>query len=240
MTPSSHRETATFPSPSRTTPRQRRTDHCAHPVPWPAPAPATCRPLFPALCPGWSDAAPPRWLRLERPNLQLDRKAPIMQGALLSSPFLIPFVPAEELEDTLKELFGRIWEFWDEYGRSRERVGELIHALACPLSKASDWNRLQKWCRRPETTHTSFSRTYKGVTNEHDCPTTKAHRYRPAALRQVSVSAGQEELWQVEISRERGSAFSPDGEIVVDTSRLYQWPKGQPSAFNDPGAFLPT
>jgi cytochrome b6-f complex iron-sulfur subunit len=33
--------------------------------------------------------------------------------------------------------------------------------------------------------------------------------------------------------------LAPDGQIVVDTSRLYQWPKGQPSKFNDPGAFLP-
>jgi cytochrome b6-f complex iron-sulfur subunit len=32
---------------------------------------------------------------------------------------------------------------------------------------------------------------------------------------------------------------APDGQILVDVSRLYQWPKGQPSAFNDPGAFLP-
>jgi cytochrome b6-f complex iron-sulfur subunit len=34
--------------------------------------------------------------------------------------------------------------------------------------------------------------------------------------------------------------LAPDGEIIVDTSRLYQWPKGQPSAFNDPGAYLPS
>jgi len=26
----------------------------------------------------------------------------------------------------------------------------------------------------------------------------------------------------------------------VDVSKLYQWPKGQPTHFNDPGAFLPT
>ncbi|MGD0757414.1 MAG: Rieske 2Fe-2S domain-containing protein [Candidatus Sulfotelmatobacter sp.] len=32
--------------------------------------------------------------------------------------------------------------------------------------------------------------------------------------------------------------LAPDGQIIVDTSRLYQWPKGQPSKFNDPGAFL--
>jgi cytochrome b6-f complex iron-sulfur subunit len=34
-------------------------------------------------------------------------------------------------------------------------------------------------------------------------------------------------------------ALAPDGQVIVDTSRLYQWPKGQPSHFNDPGAFLP-
>ncbi len=33
--------------------------------------------------------------------------------------------------------------------------------------------------------------------------------------------------------------LDPTGEIVVDTSRLYQWPKGQPTHFNDSGAYLP-
>jgi cytochrome b6-f complex iron-sulfur subunit len=33
--------------------------------------------------------------------------------------------------------------------------------------------------------------------------------------------------------------IAPDGQILVDVSKLYQWPKGQPSSFNDPGAFLP-
>jgi len=32
---------------------------------------------------------------------------------------------------------------------------------------------------------------------------------------------------------------SSDGQILVDVSRLYQWPKGQPSQFNDDGAYLP-
>jgi cytochrome b6-f complex iron-sulfur subunit len=31
---------------------------------------------------------------------------------------------------------------------------------------------------------------------------------------------------------------APDGQILVDVSKLYQWPKGQPTQFNDPGAFL--
>ena len=34
--------------------------------------------------------------------------------------------------------------------------------------------------------------------------------------------------------------IAPDGQILVDVSKLYQWPKGQPTHFNDPGAFLPT
>jgi cytochrome b6-f complex iron-sulfur subunit len=32
---------------------------------------------------------------------------------------------------------------------------------------------------------------------------------------------------------------APDGQILVDVSHLYQWPKGQPSQFNDDGSFLP-
>ena len=33
--------------------------------------------------------------------------------------------------------------------------------------------------------------------------------------------------------------LAPDGQVQVDVSRLYQWPKGQASHFDDPGAFLP-
>jgi len=32
---------------------------------------------------------------------------------------------------------------------------------------------------------------------------------------------------------------SADGQILVDVSRLYRWPKSQPSQFNDDGAYLP-
>jgi cytochrome b6-f complex iron-sulfur subunit len=32
--------------------------------------------------------------------------------------------------------------------------------------------------------------------------------------------------------------LSTDGQIQVDVSKLYQWPKGQPTHFNDPGAYL--
>jgi cytochrome b6-f complex iron-sulfur subunit len=32
--------------------------------------------------------------------------------------------------------------------------------------------------------------------------------------------------------------LDPSGQIVVDTSILYEWPKGETSEFNEPGAFL--
>jgi len=32
--------------------------------------------------------------------------------------------------------------------------------------------------------------------------------------------------------------LAPDGQILVDVSKLYQWPKGAESRFNDPGAYL--
>src|SRR5919197_3321 len=32
--------------------------------------------------------------------------------------------------------------------------------------------------------------------------------------------------------------LDPEGQIVVDLSKLYRWPKGEPSQFNDPGAII--
>jgi len=61
-------------------------------------------------------------------TILIGAKAPIVQGALLSS-VLIPFVPEDELEETLKELTERVWDFWDEHGKNRERVGELIQRV---------------------------------------------------------------------------------------------------------------
>jgi sulfite reductase alpha subunit len=61
-------------------------------------------------------------------TILIGAKAPIVQGALLSS-VLVPFVPEAELQETLKELISRLWEFWDEYGKGRERIGELIQRV---------------------------------------------------------------------------------------------------------------
>ncbi len=58
----------------------------------------------------------------------LGAKAPIVQGAQLSS-VLVPFVKFEPPYDELKDLIERIWEFWGEHGKNRERVGELMQRV---------------------------------------------------------------------------------------------------------------
>ncbi len=55
-------------------------------------------------------------------------KAPIIKGAYLSW-VLVPFMKMEPPYNELKELLDKIWEWWDEHGRTRERVGELIDRL---------------------------------------------------------------------------------------------------------------
>ncbi len=55
-------------------------------------------------------------------------KAPIVKGALLSW-VLVPFMKLEPPYDELKDLIRNIWEWWDENGKMRERLGELIHRM---------------------------------------------------------------------------------------------------------------
>jgi sulfite reductase alpha subunit len=57
--------------------------------------------------------------------LLLGSKAPIVEGALLST-VLVPFVEIKPPYTEIKELVEKIWEFWDEHGKNRERIGELV------------------------------------------------------------------------------------------------------------------
>jgi sulfite reductase alpha subunit len=73
----------------------------------------------------------PRALRpgVERgATILIGGKAPIMKGAFLSW-VLVPFMKMESPYTGLKELLAKIWDWWDENGRTRERVGELIVRL---------------------------------------------------------------------------------------------------------------
>ncbi len=58
----------------------------------------------------------------------LGSKAPIVEGALLSS-VLIPFWKVEPPYQDLKDLVERIWDVWSEEGKNRERVGEFIQRV---------------------------------------------------------------------------------------------------------------
>ena len=55
-------------------------------------------------------------------------KAPILKGAMLSS-VIVPFMKVEPPYTEIKDLLRKIWDWWDENGRPRERVGELIERL---------------------------------------------------------------------------------------------------------------
>lgn len=55
-------------------------------------------------------------------------KAPIVKSALLSW-VIVPFMPMEPPYTELKDLMQKIWDWWDENARTRERIGELIDRL---------------------------------------------------------------------------------------------------------------
>ncbi len=52
-------------------------------------------------------------------------KAPILDGAQMSV-LTIPFIECEAPYDNIKEIVEKIWEWWPEEGKNRERLGELI------------------------------------------------------------------------------------------------------------------
>jgi sulfite reductase alpha subunit len=52
-------------------------------------------------------------------------KAPILEGAQMST-LTVPFMPMEPPFDELKELIEKVWDWWMEEGKNRERLGELM------------------------------------------------------------------------------------------------------------------
>jgi sulfite reductase alpha subunit len=61
-------------------------------------------------------------------TLLVGGKAPILQGAQLSS-VIVPFMKMDPPYDAFKELVSKIMDWWDENGKPRERVGELINRM---------------------------------------------------------------------------------------------------------------
>jgi sulfite reductase alpha subunit len=78
-------------------------------------------------------------------------KAPIVKGAMLSS-VLVPFMKAEPPYTEIKELTRKIWDWWDENGRVRERVGELIERVGMRnFLKAIDLKPAPQMVKAPRT-----------------------------------------------------------------------------------------
>lgn len=61
-------------------------------------------------------------------TILIGAKAPIVEGALLSW-VLVPFMKMEPPYDEFKELVKKIFEWWDENGKMRERLGELVNRM---------------------------------------------------------------------------------------------------------------
>jgi sulfite reductase alpha subunit len=76
-------------------------------------------------------------------------KAPIVKGALLSW-VIVPFMKLEPPYTELKDLIEKIWEWWDENGKMRERLGELILRLGMRnFLKAIDLPPVPQMVRAP-------------------------------------------------------------------------------------------
>ena len=76
-------------------------------------------------------------------------KAPIVKGALLSW-VIVPFMKMEPPYDEFKELVEKIWDWWDENGKMRERLGELINRLGMrAFLKAVDLEPAPQMIRAP-------------------------------------------------------------------------------------------
>lgn len=61
-------------------------------------------------------------------SLLVGGKAPILEGAMISW-VVIPFMKFEPPYQQIKDLAAKVWDWWDENGKFRERLGELIARL---------------------------------------------------------------------------------------------------------------
>ena len=62
-------------------------------------------------------------------TILLGAKAPILEGAQLSS-VVIPFIKMESPYTEFKEFVEKLWDWWMENGKNRERLGEMIQRLS--------------------------------------------------------------------------------------------------------------
>ena len=62
-------------------------------------------------------------------SILVGAKAPVLDGAQMGS-LLVPFVEVNQPYDEIKEVIEKIWDWWMEDGKNRERLGETIRRLS--------------------------------------------------------------------------------------------------------------
>ena len=79
-------------------------------------------------------------------------------------------------------------------------------------------------------THLGCTPDWKASENKFKCPC-HGSGYDPEGINFEGPAPRPMDRAHVELD--------PEGQIVVDVSKLYQWPKGERNQFNDAGAFIP-
>ena len=78
-------------------------------------------------------------------------KAPILEGAQMGS-VILPFIKMEDGYDDFKEFVDKMWDWWDENGKNRERIGELIQRLGLSaFIKACDLDPIPQMIKEPRS-----------------------------------------------------------------------------------------
>ena len=62
-------------------------------------------------------------------SILVGAKAPVLDGAQMGS-LLVPFIKVTQPYDEIKEVIEKIWDWWMEDGKNRERLGETIRRLS--------------------------------------------------------------------------------------------------------------
>ncbi len=62
-------------------------------------------------------------------SILVGAKAPVLDGAQMGS-LLVPFVEINKPYDEVKDVIEKIWDWWMEDGKNRERLGETIRRLS--------------------------------------------------------------------------------------------------------------
>lgn len=75
---------------------------------------------------------------------------------------LVPFVPVEAPYTEVKEIIEKIWDWWMEEGKNRERLGETMKRLSFQkLLEVTEIPALAQHVKEPRSNRTSSSRKKK-------------------------------------------------------------------------------